>query len=105
MKKFLLPLFAFALAIGASAFTTRQPAKSKTFQPALFWYTISAGKLVGPINSTPADKDAEMAVYTECDDSDTPECLLGTENDDDADRPVSIVDPNSDFHIRKSLNP
>ena len=104
MKKNLLALFAVILAIGASAFTTTHTAKSKSPQPALFWYTLSSGQLQGPINSQAADKATFMASYVTCDDTDTPECLVGTENNDDQGNPVSIVDPNSDYHIRQTIS-
>ena len=99
MKKNIIPVLAVILAISLSAFTTQNKVKPNKLEPALFWYTIVNGKLSGPVNSVATDKTTEMA-FTPCDDTQSEECLLGTDSNTDAGQPLTIVNSGSDYHIR-----
>jgi hypothetical protein len=100
MKKNFLAIMAVVLAFSLTAFTPRSTVKAHLVQPSLFWYTLSGSTLVGPLNSVAVDKTTEMT-QTTCDDTDVPECLVGTTSNDDGGSNINIVDAGSDYHIRQ----
>ena|SRR5215204_3628009 len=104
MKKYLLGLFAIALAIGFSAFTSvnHKPVKQSTTAN-LYWYEVSAGQVVGSTFNPTAAEDrttAISALYLGCDDSGAEVCLFGTGNASES-TPFSLPgEPDEDAIIK-----
>ncbi|HKC36874.1 MAG TPA: hypothetical protein VKB95_12460 [Chitinophagaceae bacterium] len=80
MKKYLLGLTAFVLAIGFTAFSTAKAKNSKPFAN-YYWYPVnSAGETTDvTFDATSRDKTYAMAHFTSCGDVPTkPYCILGS---------------------------
>jgi len=81
MKKYLFGIFAIALAIGFSAFTSTNKVVPSKKTTNYFWYELNASKtatLGSTVNPSAAvDEATEIPNYGNCLDQDAPKCLVG----------------------------
>ena len=84
MKKYLLGIFAVALAIGFSAFTTKEKKTEKTLQTQFdYWYDTqnNGTKIHAIVINTPNQTKDDALGQTSCTDAeDQPVCLVGSDD-------------------------
>jgi hypothetical protein len=85
MKKNILPVLAILLAIGLASFKAERKQAPKTTED-YWWYPVdpSDNTISGPrVNpSAQTTKGNMIGVYNDCDNTDTPICLYGSEDPD-----------------------
>lgn len=101
MKKYLVGLFAIAIAVVLNAFT--MPVKKEVkYSTPYYWYVVEDGQAIGsPLNPTTKEqRTVALGYVTGCDDDSGDECLAGFETLQST--PVSIPSNNTENMIFKN---